>query len=89
MSNKKKPVRVLDLVAKHGTELDKAYESGKDIRTLSVEYKCSHNTMMIAIGVRGYEVEPWAREFVKKKLDAIEKDRLKRIKLKQPLLELP
>ncbi len=81
MSDKKKPVRVLDLVAEHGKDLDKKYESGKDIRTLAEDYNCSHNTMMIAIGVRGYEVEPWARPFVKKKLEAIKKNKLKRVKL--------
>lgn len=86
--SKKKPVRVLDLVKDHGKEISKKYEGGMDIRGLAEVYGCSHNTMMIAIGTLGYEVEPWARVYVKRKLQALEKERLKRIKKKQPELDL-
>lgn len=77
---KKKPIKVLDLVKDHKTEIEKEYEEGKDIKTLAKEYKCSNNTMMITIGVLGYEVEPWAKDQVQKKLDTIEKNKAKRIK---------
>lgn len=86
--SKKKPVRVLDLVKNKGKEISKQYEDGMDIRQLAEEYGCSHNTMMITIGTLGYEVEPWARKFVKRKLEALERERLKRIKKKQPILDL-
>lgn len=86
--SKKKPVRVLELVKDKGEEIAAEYEGGKDIRELAVQYQCSHNTMMITIGTLGYEVEPWARPFVKKKLEAIERSRLKRIKMTQPSLDV-
>lgn len=86
--SKKKPVRVLDLVKDKAKEISKQYEGGMDIRSLAEEHGCSHNTMMITIGTLGYEVEPWARPFVKKKLEALERDKLKRIKKKQPILDL-
>ena len=73
-------VRVLTLVKNHKEDIEKKYESGSDIKTLAKEYGCSNNTMMITIGVLGYEIEPWAREQVMNKLDTIEKNKLKRIK---------
>ena len=77
---KKKPVRVLDLVKDKGQEIEKKYEDGSDVKTLAKEYNCSNNTMMVTIGVLGYEVEPWAKDQVQKKLDTIEKNKAKRVK---------
>lgn len=73
-------IRVLTLVKEHGKDIEKKYEDGLDIKTLAKEYNCSNNTMMITIGVLGYEVEPWAKEQVQNKLDTIEKNKAKRVK---------
>jgi len=75
-----KHVRVLDLVKEKGPEIEKKYEAGDDYKKLATEFGCSNNTMMITLGVLGYEYEPWAKEQVENKLEAIKRDKEKRVK---------
>ncbi|WP_373074011.1 hypothetical protein [Sulfurimonas sp.] len=72
--------RVIDLYKDKADEIAKSYESGKHYKELAKEFECSNNTMMITLGVLGYEVEPWAQEQVKKKLDYIAKEKAKRVR---------
>lgn len=80
MSDKKKHVRVLDLVKNKGTEIEKEYEDGADYKKLATKFGCSNNTMMITLGVLGYDYEPWAKEQVENKIAALAKDKAKRVK---------
>lgn len=83
MAEKKKPVRAVDLYINKGNEIDKAYsQDNETIRDLAVIYNCSHNTMMITIGMLGYPVENWCKESVEKKLEYVAKQKEKRIKVK-------
>jgi len=75
-----KHVRVLDLVKTKGPEIEKRYEDGANYKELAKEFGCSNNTMMITLGVLGYEYEPWAKEQVERKLEAIARDKAKRVK---------
>ena len=81
MSVKKvKHVRVLDLVKDKAPEIEKEYEAGANYKELATKFGCSNNTMMITLGVLGYDYEPWAKDQVEKKLEAIARDKSKRVK---------
>lgn len=79
---RKKPRRAVDLYTENGAEIEKSYSNDeKTIRELAVDYDCSHNTMMIVIGMLGFPVEPWCAPSVEKKLKTIENNKQKRIKI--------
>ena len=75
-----KHTRVLDLVRDKSAEIEKEYEAGMNYKDLATEFGCSNNTMMITLGVLGYDYEPWAKDQVEKKLEAIARDKAKRVK---------
>jgi uncharacterized protein YjcR len=81
MANKvRKHTRVLDLVKEQAAEIEKDYEAGVSPKELATKFGCSNNTMMITLGVLGYEHEPWAKEQVERKLEAIARNKAKRVK---------
>jgi len=85
MYKKKKSKRVVDLYYEKKDEVVKDYESGIHIRELAKKYECSHNTMMILIGVLGFEVEPWAKPQVDRKIAYLKREKEKRVRVNTDL----
>lgn len=75
-----KHTRVLDLVKEKSQEIEKRYEAGANYKELAIEFGCSNNTMMITLGVLGYDYEPWAKEQVENKIAVLKRDKEKRVK---------
>ncbi len=85
MSDKKKPVRAVDVYMdeEKKSEIDHKYSQDKmSIRDLAKEYDMSFNTMMIIIGMIGYPVEPWCTPSIDKKLKYVAKQEASRVKKK-------
>jgi uncharacterized protein YjcR len=85
MSNNKKSKRVVDLHKEVGDDVTKDYEEGMHVKELAVKYECSNNTMMVLIGVLGFEVEPWAKDQVERKLEYIKREKSKRVRVNTDL----
>ena len=76
-------VKVIDLFDKHKDDLKNKYQNeNKTIKELAQEYGCSNNTMMITIGLIGFDVEPWCTPYINKKIEYIEKRTANRNKIK-------
>lgn len=81
---KRKMTRSVDLYMNDSTKasIDTAYVEGKTIKDLAGQYKVSHNTMMIVIGMIGYPVDNWCAKPIADKLAYVDKMRAKRVKTK-------
>ena len=62
--------------------IDLGYAEGMSVDDLAKVHNCSHNTMMVVIGMIGYPVEPWCKSRIEKQLKNVDEILATRIKVK-------
>ena len=62
--------------------IDLGYGQGMTVDNLAKIHNCSHNTMMVVVGMIGYPVEPWCKSRIEKQLKNVDEILATRIKVK-------
>jgi hypothetical protein len=62
--------------------IDDAYAIGTSVDDLAKTYNCSHNTMMVIIGMIGYPVENWCKSRIEKQLENVQEILNSRVKIR-------
>ena len=68
--------------AESNKAIDDNYAIGMSVDKLAELYGCSHNTMMVVIGMLGYPVENWCKPRIEKQLENVKKILATRVKIK-------
>lgn len=62
MSEKRKVILAADLVVEHGDKIKELKDKGATIEYLKNKYKCSRNTMSVALVKLGYDAPEWMKK---------------------------